>query len=175
MVNKEQVFVKNVEGLVLPSQAKEGDAGYDVIAISDPEINDTYIQYRTGLFLKIPDDCYVDIRPRSSIRKTNLILCNGPGTGDRGYLGEYIASFKYIPTVEDYKIYNNINRDDDTNEILYIDSYLEIQKNASKMYKRGDKIAQLVIRKRSEMIFTVVDDFDTFTSDRGTGGHGSTD
>lgn len=160
MANTEKVYIKRVDGVVPPIQAKSGDAGYDVIATSDPEITETYIQYRTGLFLKIPEDCYVDIRPRSSISKTNLVLCNSVGLCDSGYLGEYLVRFKYIPDLTLLSI----------NAATMHEFHLKLDK----IYKKGDKIAQLVIRKRSEMDFTFVDNFDTFTSDRGDGGHGST-
>ena len=59
---KIKYYIKNVEGLVLPKRANETDAGYDVIATSDPKIvgdplngpsyrRIDYIEYETNLYI----------------------------------------------------------------------------------------------------------------------------
>lgn len=80
---------------VLPVYAHYNDACMDVTAISmeyDKHM-DCYI-YHTGLSFAVPDGYEMQIRPRSSNRKTNAYLCNSPGTLDSGYRGELIICYK---------------------------------------------------------------------------------
>jgi dUTP pyrophosphatase len=46
----------------------------------------------------------IDFRPRSSIYKTGMVLCNSVGTGDRPYTGEYWAYFYHVmPNLPKYE------------------------------------------------------------------------
>jgi len=38
----------------LPASAIPTDAGYDLVAIDDGEIKDTYVQYKTGIAIEPP-------------------------------------------------------------------------------------------------------------------------
>lgn len=77
---------------VIPSYAKEGDAGLDLIAISE---NFTFgqVTFGFGLAFEIPEGYVGLIFPRSSIRNTNLELSNSVGVVDSGYRGEVMATF----------------------------------------------------------------------------------
>jgi dUTP pyrophosphatase len=77
---------------VIPSYAKEGDAGLDLIAISE---NFTFgqVTFGFGLAFEIPEGYVGLIFPRSSIRRTNLELSNSVGVIDSGYRGEVQATF----------------------------------------------------------------------------------
>lgn len=69
----------------IPKYAKEGDAGLDIVATSKEVVDKGefgYIEYGTNLAFEIPDGYYMDIRPRSSISNTGMILANSPGTLD---------------------------------------------------------------------------------------------
>ena len=146
------------EDAVLPKRANMSDAGYDIVAIDDGTVDDAgFVQYRTGISI-CPDAGYhVEIFPRSSISKYNLSLANSIGLVDNGYRGEILVRFK--PTMAIVK------------NAISVDPYI-IYPRETKIYKKGDKIAQLVVRKTEDAEFMIVDELDA--SDRGGGGFGST-
>ena len=93
----------------IPKKAIDTDACYDVIAVSKEDLGDGRIHYGLGFALEIPDGTQLDLRPRSSIHKTGLILSNCIGTGDEEYRGEYQAFFYHIiPTLPPYEIGDTI-------------------------------------------------------------------
>jgi dUTP pyrophosphatase len=108
---------------VVPSYAKEGDAGLDLTATSfntDPQGN---FIYGTGLAIEIPEGYVGLIFPRSSIVKKQMALANSVGVVDSGYRGELKVIFKAALL----------------NPISVIDF-----PDGSK-YKVGERVAQLVI------------------------------
>lgn len=89
-----QVKIKKlVENAVVPSYAKEGDAGMDLTAISRL-IEKQYIEYDTGISVEIPDGFMGLLFPRSSITNTGLMLKNGVGVLDSGYRNSIKFRFK---------------------------------------------------------------------------------
>jgi len=116
------------EDAVIPSYAKEGDAGMDLTAI-DRIINPTCIEYKTGLAIEIPEGYFGLLRPRSSISKTALHF-NTSGVIDSGYRGELIVKFKVNTAYGDV---------------------------ASKS-KIGERIAQLIILPYPQIEFQEVDE-----------------
>lgn len=170
------IFVKNVDGLVLPSQATTDDAGYDFVATSEPNIvglsveggwsRIDYIEYQTNLYIAPQDKnppngqpvkFHTLIHPRSSISKYNLVLANSIGLVDNGYRNQILCRFKYIWQPEDLTV--------SSNKLVGV-------VNTDKIYKIGDKIGQLVARVNVSINFETVDDLNQ--TDRGTGGFGST-
>lgn len=146
-------FKKLDEKAVLPSYAKEGDAGLDITATSASSITNSddgfyYLEYGTGLAVEIPSGHYGKLVPRSSISKTGLIMANSPGTIDSGYRGEVKIRFK-------------------------VDNGL-FQEFGNKMakYNVGDKIAQLIILPYPTVKPVFVDELSS--TERGDGGFGST-
>ena len=140
------------EDAVLPARANSTDAGFDLVAIGDGEfvyddtgVNCLYIQFRTGISIEPPAGYHTEIFPRSSVTKTHLVLGNSIGPVDEGYRGEILVRFKPTipPNVEGFK-----------------------------GYAKGDRIAQLVVRKTETVGFTWSDDLED--SNRGEGGFGST-
>ena len=88
-----KVLVKKLNLKVkLPSYKTEGSSGMDLIAFIDRPIkikpnNSALIQ--TVLSIAIPEDCEVQIRPRSGLAaKSNISVLNTPGTIDSDYRGE---------------------------------------------------------------------------------------
>lgn len=165
---KAKYYIKNVDGLNIPIRANESDAGYDVIATSEPKIvgelysgpsykRIDYIEYETNIYIAPEGKFHTDLRPRSSISKYNLVLANSIGLIDRGYRNQILARFKYIWNPEDYSFSGDL--------ILGTP-------NLSKIYKKGDKICQLVPTETHDIEFVVVNELDN--NDRG-GGFGSTD
>jgi dUTP pyrophosphatase len=169
-----KIKVKNTQDVRLPKNATTYDAGYDMVATSQPAIvgeydedhklwNEVqYIQYHTDLYIE-PESCEDDKRyhtyifPRSSISMRKLILANSVGLIDAGYRGEILVRFKYTPQPSDYKIINN-------------KIFVEVDLNS--IYKKGDKIAQLVISETQQVCFELTDSLSS--SDRNSGGFGST-
>ena len=82
------------ENAVIPTYAKEGDAGMDLVATRIINERLDSITYGTDIALEIPEGFVGLIFPRSSIRKTDLILSNSVGVIDSGYRGEIQATFK---------------------------------------------------------------------------------
>ena len=73
----------------LPTYSKPGDAGMDLYAhnIKPSENNrDPYLEYGTGIAVKIPEGYVGLVFPRSSISKTPYILANGVGVIDSKHI-----------------------------------------------------------------------------------------
>ena len=82
------------ENAVIPTYAKDGDAGMDLVITSIITKNLGDVTYGFGIALEIPKGFVGLVFPRSSIRKTDLILSNSVGVIDSGYRGEIQATFK---------------------------------------------------------------------------------
>jgi dUTP pyrophosphatase len=90
-----QVKIKKINpSAVIPTYAKAGDAGMDVIATSVISEDVFQITYGLGIALEIPNGFVGLVFPRSSIRKTDLSLTNCVGVIDSGYRGELQATFR---------------------------------------------------------------------------------
>jgi len=140
-----QVKIKKINtDAVIPSYAKDGDAGMDLVATSIISDNINSITYGTGIAMEIPEGFVGLVFPRSSIRKTDLALSNCVGVIDSGYRGELQATF------------NKINH----HSVRIPD------------YQIGDRIAQIVIIPYPPIEFVEVDELND--SSRGAGGFGST-
>ncbi len=171
----------------LPQKAHDSDVGYDLVAAGEPEIVGVYdesgdeygweridyIQYKTGVKINpfsyaanivtnpsIKKNIHSLIYPRSSISKYNLVLANSVGVIDPEYTGEILVRFKYVAQPEDLILNKNTGR-------IFVDV------KTNRIYKKGDKIAQLVPMKQLDDVkFTVVDKIGE--TKRGAGGFGST-
>ena len=130
---------------VIPSYAKNGDAGMDLIATSIISETPSQITYGLGIALEIPEGFVGLVFPRSSIRKTRLQLSNSVGVIDSGYRGELQATFNKITTT------------------------IENQKND---YKVGDRVCQIIIIPYPPIEFNEVNELSN--TERGEGGFGST-
>jgi dUTP pyrophosphatase len=78
---------------IIPRYAHPGDAGMDVYALS-AEVNDKYVEYKTGLSFELPEGYVMLIFPRSSITNKDLIMKNCVGVLDSGFRGELKLRFK---------------------------------------------------------------------------------
>ena len=151
-----QVKIKRLKpNAVIPTYAKEGDAGMDLVATEIIKDTPEQITYGTGLAMEIRDGFVGLVFPRSSIRKTGLQLSNSVGVIDSGYRGEIQATFN--------KIFGG--------EGMYDEMKVkEIQPND--YYKVGDRIAQIIILPYPQIEFEEVEELSD--SERGEGGFGST-
>lgn len=159
----------------LLSPHHQGDAGYDIIASSEPKIvgeiyqgylykSVSYIEYDTNISIKPSKDSYEDFEffsllfPRSSISKYNLSLCNSVGVIDSGYSDTIKIRFNYLPQPENY--------------IVFDQSHLLLGVDQSKIYQKGDKISQLIFCEHIHP--KIIAGIELESDGRGTGGFGST-
>ena len=141
---------------VIPSYAHSGDGGMDLTSIS---VNRTgsFIEHGTGLAVAIPRGYVGLLFPRSSISKKDLSLANAVGIIDQSFRGEIKLRFKNAI------VFSELEIEELGNEILD-QGYDE--------YNVGDKIGQIMIIPRPEVMFEEVDDLSD--TERGGGGFGST-
>jgi dUTP pyrophosphatase len=142
------VKVLNQSPYVFPGYATPGSAGFDIrvseTVVIDPE---GCILAPTGLRLIIPFGYEGQLRLRSSMSKTGLVMPNAPGTIDSDYRGEIMIPLR-----------NTLKED-------------------SIAIKAGDRVAQIVIQKAPQAYFEFLEksEFDSYCpTARGDGGFGST-
>jgi dUTP pyrophosphatase len=126
-------------------------------------------KYVGGPTTNVIENYHTLLHPRSSIRKYNLVLANSIGLVDNDYRGEIIMCFKYIFQPEDLMF-------GDVSDKAVPDSHVQMilgRVNPSKVYKKGDKIGQLVAEPTNPMTFQLVSELGVTA--RGEGGFGSTD
>ena len=151
-----EVKIKKLKpNAVIPSYAKIGDAGMDLVATEVIKDTPEQITYGTGIALEIPEGFVGLVFPRSSVRKTGLQLSNSVGVIDSGYRGELQATFN--------KLFGGDRFYDET-KLTEITSH--------DFYKVGDRIAQIMIIPHPQIKFEEVDNLTT--TERGIGGFGST-
>jgi dUTP pyrophosphatase len=139
------VLIKRLdEGVPLPTYAKGGDAGADLVTRIDITLAPgERMLAPTGISLALPDGYAAFVHPRSGLAiKYGVSMVNAPGTVDAGFRGELQVIL--------------INHDS----------------KESVSFKRGDRIAQLVIQKVERANFVEVSELPG--SGRGTDGFGST-
>ena len=113
-------FKRYNENAVIPQKAYDKDFCYDLVAVSEEEIAPNVWKYGFGFGLQIergleeifvdkernmaqcmdmsmcPVNLSIDIRPRSSVWKTGMVLSNCVGTVDEGYTNEISAVFYHV-------------------------------------------------------------------------------
>ena len=131
------------EGLPLPKQAHEGDAGVDLYAAHDAVLapHGGRVLVATGIAIAIPLGYAGFVLPRSGLALNHGIsVVNAPGLIDSHYRGELKVVLLNTDQVRPYHVY------------------------------RGDRIAQLVIQRVEEVTWTEVSSLDE--NNRGGGfGH----
>ena len=144
MKNLQVLITRLDESIPLPTYAKGGDAGADIVSRIDITLKPgERALVPTGISIALPDGYAAFVHPRSGLAiKHGVTMVNAPGTVDAGFRGELQCIM--------------INHD-----------ALE-----SITFKKGDRIAQLVIQKVERAEFVEVKDLPG--SGRGTGGFGST-
>jgi len=131
------------ENAVIPTYAKDGDAGMDLVATRIISNTTFDVSYGTDLAMEIPNGFVGLVFPRSSIRKYELVLSNSVGVIDSGYRGELQATFKKENGLD------------------------------SLAYKVGDRIAQIIIIPYPPIEFDEVAELsDTERGDGGFGSTG---
>ena len=152
----------------LPSYAHEGDAGMDVYAVEDVELNPfTPTLVKTGLIAEIPTGYEIQVRPRSGLAlKQGITVFNSPGTIDSGYTGEIGIILMWSPKTVVY----NSHLDGGTRIYVYLPKTNDA--GFHKTIHKGDRIAQLVLAPVTRC--EPVEISEVSDTERGTGGVGST-
>lgn len=144
MKNLQVLITRLDESIPLPTYAKGGDAGADIVSRIDITLKPgERALVPTGISIALPDGYAAFVHPRSGLAiKHGVTMVNAPGTVDAGFRGELQCIM--------------INHD----------------RLESITFKKGDRIAQLVIQKVERAEFVEVKELPG--SGRGTGGFGST-
>jgi dUTP pyrophosphatase len=131
-------------GVPVPSYARPGDAGADLVTTSDVRITPgERAMVGTGIAIALPEGYAAFVHPRSGLAaRVGLSVVNTPGTIDAGYRGEIRVCL--------------VNHD--LREPVTL--------------RRGDRIAQLVVQRVEHAVFREVTELGG--SSRGAGGYGST-
>ncbi len=134
--------------LDLPTYARVGDAGLDLLAREDVVLFPAggRALVATGLAVAIPVGYAGFIQPRSGLALKHGVTClNTPGLIDSGYRGELKVLLVNTDPVDPFEV------------------------------RRGERIAQLVVQRVEHVVLEPVDDFDHLgDSERGDGGFGHT-
>ena len=151
-----EVKIKKLnESAVIPTYAKNGDAGMDLTATSKTYDYNGNVVYGTSLAFEIPHGYVGLLFPRSSNTKKDLILGNSVGVIDSGYRGEVILIFK-----------KNMNVNKFENAIKSREKFISLDE-----YEVGERVGQIIIMPYPKVTFVEVDELGT--SERGDGGFGS--
>jgi dUTP pyrophosphatase len=129
--------------LPLPSYARAGDAGADLVAREDAVLAPAggRALIGTGIAVAIPDGYAGFVQPRSGLALRHGVTClNTPGLIDSGYRDEIRVLLVNTDPLETYKV------------------------------ARGDRIAQLIVQRVEAADFVPVTELPD--SERGTGGFG---
>ena len=129
--------------LPLPSYARIGDAGADLVAREDVLLapGGGRALVATGIALALPDGFAGFIQPRSGLALRHGVTClNTPGLIDAGFRDELRVLLVNTDPASPYDVH------------------------------RGDRIAQLVVQRVERCEFRMVDALED--SERGTGGFG---
>lgn len=140
-----EVLIKRLDPSVpMPSYAKGGDAGADIATRIDFTLKaGERMLVPTGISIALPNGYVALVHPRSGLAiKYGISMVNTPGTVDAGFRGEL--------------------------QVILINHDL----SESVSFKKGDRIAQLVIQQVERADFVEVTQLPG--SDRATGGFGST-
>ena len=105
------------ENAVIPYKTYDKDFCYDVVAVSEEEIAPNVWKYGLGLAFQLVRDnefkgnLSIDLRPRSSVYKTGMVLSNCTGTVDELFTGQVSAVFYHVfPNMERYKVGDRIGQ-----------------------------------------------------------------
>ncbi|MBV9095778.1 MAG: dUTP diphosphatase [Streptosporangiaceae bacterium] len=139
------VLIRRLDpGMPLPSYARPGDAGADLASAQNVELGPgERALVGTGLAIALPAGYAAFVLPRSGLAaRYGVTLVNAPGTVDAGYRGEIKVT------------------------LLNTDAENPVS------FKRGDRIAQLVVQRVERAVFHEAAVLPG--SARGDGGFGST-
>ena len=94
------------EDAVLPSQAYDGDAGFDLAACEDVTLGPgERAVVPTGIAVEIPDGYAGFVQPRSGLAaRHGITIVNSPGLVDSGYRGEVLVVLLNTDNAESFTV-----------------------------------------------------------------------
>jgi dUTP pyrophosphatase len=156
---KVQYLYQDLPKITLP---REGDVGIDIYSNKDIEIPYQCAKLvPTGILIEPPTGYWIQIQDRSSMSKYCHTLA---GIIDETYRGEILINM-YCHTPRD----GNIEYGTSSSPIFGF----QIDKRCYKI-NRGDKIAQLIIRKSYNREAMITEVYSLTATNRGASGFGST-
>ena len=142
------------------TKGHDTDSGYDVRSTGEYRINNLEtVKIPTGISVELPNDYEVQVRPRSGLSSKGILVYFG--TVDSGYRGEIMVNVTNINNREYTELMDPVRG-------IGMRAYGE-----PITIEKGEKIAQLVFVKKTELPLKKVDMINTSTS-RGSNGFGST-
>ena len=139
-----KINIINLSENPLPGYATTGSAGMDINAFLKEPVTLKPFERQlipTGLFIELPENFEIQIRPRSGLALKQGITClNTPGTIDSDYRGEV--------------------------KVLLINL-----SNENQTIQNNDRIAQMVLAKTEKAKFTLVEKIDSTKRGEGGFGH----
>ena len=139
-----KINIINLSENPLPGYATTGSAGMDINAFLKEPVTLKPFERQlipTGLFIELPENFEIQIRPRSGLALKQGITClNTPGTIDSDYRGEI--------------------------KVLLINL-----SNENQTIQNNDRIAQMVLAKTEKAKFTLVEKIDSTKRGEGGFGH----
>ena len=137
-------FAKLNSEAIIPTQGSPQAAGWDLYALEETIVKrNISSMIKTGLAIAIPPGWEGQIRCRSSLGKKGMIMPNGIGTIDSDYRGELMVLATWIGEGDEFVV------------------------------QKGERIAQLLFSKVPTVKFVERDFEQLGSTDRGTGGFGS--
>jgi len=130
----------------IPIYATEGSACVDLYAVENYTFKSNYsVKFiRTGLSIEMPEGYYAEVYNRSGLASKKELVIVSSRIIDNDYRGEIFVPMKLIASLPEYW---------------------------GVVIKKGDRIAQMIIKKYEKVEFEEVDELDETI--RGNGGFGS--
>ncbi len=154
----------------VPTRAHQTDTGYDLKFIGVSKIVGDVIFFKTGISVAPPSGYYFDIVPRSSISKLPLELANSVGIIDESYRGEILVP---IRITHPHMGQEETNSSFPQGIVKIFGTRPSSMDAVSKqILMHQPKLCQMIMRKREDVDFQIVDDLDQ--TERDIGGFGST-
>ena len=131
---------------IIPTYGTKYAAAVDLYAVEDYSVKvGKVIWLRTGIAIEIPEGYYVEIYNRSGLAAKREIIIVSSRVIDSDYRGEVMVPVKCIA---------------------------DIPKGWFASIEKGDRIAQMILKKKINVEFEEVEELSE--TDRGSGGFGST-
>ena len=129
-----------------PTYGTEDSAAVDLYAVEDYNIKPGKVMWlRTGIAIEVPEGYYAEVYNRSGMAAKREVIIVSSRVIDSDYRGEVVLPVKCIADLPEHWVVS---------------------------IKKGDRIAQMMVKKTINIKFEEVDELSK--TDRGSGGFGST-